>query len=98
MTSAFKIVRHDNSENLHLKLFGDFDGTAAWELINTIKENADRYCKIFVHTCNLSSLDNFREDLLMPGLPSLNDQAGKLVFTGEPGTSMASLFSNPDIS
>nr|CBX29619.1 unknown protein [uncultured Desulfobacterium sp.] len=36
MASNFKIEVFRNSENVHLKLFGDFDGNSAYELVNTI--------------------------------------------------------------
>jgi len=38
MALNFKIICHKNSENLHLKLMGDFDGSSAYELINTLKK------------------------------------------------------------
>jgi hypothetical protein len=36
MASNFKILVHRNSENLHLKLTGDFDGTSAQKLLNAL--------------------------------------------------------------
>jgi len=37
MAARFRISIHRNSENLHLKLMGDFDGTSAHELLNVLK-------------------------------------------------------------
>jgi hypothetical protein len=34
MAANFKIFVHKNSENLHLKLIGDFGGNSACELLN----------------------------------------------------------------
>lgn len=39
MAANFRISTHRNSENLHLKLYGDFDGTSAHELINAFGRN-----------------------------------------------------------
>jgi len=41
MPCSFKILAHRNSDNLHLKLEGDFDGRSALELINYLKKNGD---------------------------------------------------------
>jgi hypothetical protein len=37
MASNFRIYCHQNRDNLHLKLIGDFDGSSAYELINLLK-------------------------------------------------------------
>lgn len=39
MARNFNMIINKNSDNLHLKLSGDFDGTSAWERLNTVKEN-----------------------------------------------------------
>ena len=41
MANNFRIMFHKNRENLYLKLVGDFDGTSAYELIETIKRNCN---------------------------------------------------------
>jgi hypothetical protein len=38
MAENFQILVRRNSENLHLKLMGDFDGISAYELIDTLKK------------------------------------------------------------
>ena len=40
MASSFRIVMHENSENLHLRLIGDFDGSSAFELLDILKNRA----------------------------------------------------------
>jgi len=59
MASNFRIFSHRNSDNLHLKLKGDFDGSSAHQLINTPKEQNGNVSKIFIHTYNLSSMNPF---------------------------------------
>lgn len=83
MAANFKILRHGNSDNLHLKLVGVFDGSSAMELVNTIRDDIDRYKKIFVHTQNLSRVMDFGKDVFTRNCPSGNGQSGKLIFTGE---------------
>ncbi|MBW2247672.1 MAG: peptidylprolyl isomerase, partial [Deltaproteobacteria bacterium] len=59
MALNFKIICHKNSENLHLKLMGDFDGSSAYELINTLKKYNGNAGKVFVDTCSLLSVHPF---------------------------------------
>jgi len=37
MANNFRISVHRSSENLHLKLMGNFDGISAHELLNVLK-------------------------------------------------------------
>jgi hypothetical protein len=37
MASRFRIVMHENSENLHLRLVGAFDGSSAFQLLEVLK-------------------------------------------------------------
>ena len=38
MAKNHKIFVHRNSENIHMKLSGDFDGSLAYELLNLLKK------------------------------------------------------------
>ena len=89
MAANYKIFRHTNSDNLHLKLVGVFDGSSAMELANTIRNDMSRYNKIFVHTQSLSRVVDFGKDVFMRNCPSGNRQSGKLIFTGELAESLA---------
>ena len=44
------------SDNLHLKLTGDFDGSSAYEPINLLKNYGGIVRRIFIHTCFFFSL------------------------------------------
>ena len=75
-------------DNLHLKLMGDFDGSSAFELINTLKKYRGIAGRVFIHTCFLSSvhsfgLDVFQKNYLIKKLSRI------LTFTGEYGNRMA---------
>ncbi|MDH3358892.1 MAG: hypothetical protein OEM06_15630 [Desulfobacteraceae bacterium] len=88
MASNFRIFFHRNSDNLHLKLMGDFDGSSAHQLINILKEQNGNVSKIFIHTCHLSSLDPFGIDVFQKSF-SVNKLSDRLTFTGEYSDKMA---------
>ncbi len=49
MSANFRISMHRNSENLHLKLMGDFDGSSACELLNVLRKNSRDPLRVFIH-------------------------------------------------
>ena len=59
MAANFRVSTHRNTENLHLKLIGDFDGTSAHELINVIEKRCNRANKVFIHTNSLKRIHPF---------------------------------------
>jgi len=90
MASNFRISAHRNSENLHLKLTGDFDGSSAMQLMNVLKKNANNgIFKIIIHTSCLNYIHPFGLDTFHKHLPELNGNTGRLLFTGEKATRMA---------
>ncbi len=83
MTAKFKISSHKNGENLHLKLFGEFDGSAAMTLINLLKKCAKRYNRVIVHTASLSQMNFFGQEVFRNNFNELNEVHCRLMFTGE---------------
>jgi anti-anti-sigma regulatory factor len=63
MAVNFRIVKHQNSDALHFKLLGDFDGTSADELVNTLLSCKRRHGKVFIHTSGLKSMHPFGAEL-----------------------------------
>jgi hypothetical protein len=92
MASNFRILVHRNSESLHLKLLGDFDGSAAQQLVNTVNRYSFKARKIFVHTAGLNNIHPFGTDVLRTNLKLYNHPSFNLVFTGEKAAAIA-----PDI-
>ena len=88
MASNFRIFFHRNSDSLHLKLIGDFDGSSAHKLINILKEQNGNVNNIFIHTCNLSSMDPFGLEVFQKSL-SVNLLSNRLTFTGDYSDKMA---------
>lgn len=93
MASNFKISLHRKSDNLHLKLRGDFDGSSAHELLNILKAHNDNVKKIFIHTFSLSSVHPFGLDVFQKNC-AVNKLARSLTFTGDHGDTMAPPGSN----
>ncbi len=83
MASNFKISIHRNSENLHLRLMGDFDGSSAWQLLNVLKKTSNRVYKIIIHTSSLNTVYPFGRDTFHSNLSDLNGCPIRLLFTGE---------------
>jgi hypothetical protein len=50
MAQHFRVVVHQNSENLHLRLEGDFDGSSAYELLNALEKRCRYASRAFIHT------------------------------------------------
>lgn len=87
MAANFKIQVFRNSENVHLKLFGDFDGNSAYELINTIK-GLNYKAKLFIHTGCLKQLNNFGIEVFRSNINSLDVHPASCWFTGDKATEL----------
>jgi anti-anti-sigma regulatory factor len=88
MASNFRIFCHQNSDNLHLKLMGEFDGSSAYELIDTLKKYSGIAKKVFIHTCSLSSVHSFGLDVFQKNY-DIKKLSRALTFTGEYGDRLA---------
>lgn len=89
MAARFRISIHRNSENLHLKLMGDFDGTSAHELLNVLKRYSTRTARIFIHTSCLRGIHPFGLSVFHNNLNVLKGKSVELVFTGEHASRLA---------
>ena len=83
MASNFKISIHRNSENLHLKLVGDFDGSSALELINVLKKNWNGAYRVFIHTENLKDIYPFGRHTFQQNLSDLSGHHSRILFAGD---------------
>jgi hypothetical protein len=88
MAPNFKIFSHQNSDNLHLKLMGDFDGSSAYELIHTLEKYNGSNGRVFIHTCALSSVHPFGLNVFQKN-GSIKKLSQSLTFTGEYGATIA---------
>jgi hypothetical protein len=74
---------HRNSENLHLKLVGDFDGTSAFVLFNVLRKNSNGVRKLFIHTNCLKDIHPFGREVFRRNLSEVNGHPSRIIFTGE---------------
>jgi hypothetical protein len=89
MASNFKISSHQNGDNLHLKLTGDFDGSSAWELLNVLKKITSDVFKVIIHTNSLKSIYPFDRDTFRQNLSDINRRSFHILFTGENASEIA---------
>ncbi|MBW1716315.1 MAG: hypothetical protein JRJ77_10935 [Deltaproteobacteria bacterium] len=89
MARTFKISRHRNSENLHLKLMGDFDGALAHQLLKVLKTYGNRTSRVFIHTSCLRNIYPFGVNVFHDNLGILRGQSLTLIFTGEHASQLA---------
>jgi hypothetical protein len=82
MAANFKIYCNRTGNDLHLKLAGDFDGSSAHELVNTLRAQHGNAAKITVHTSGLSLIYPFGLDVFRKKC-SINGLSRSLTFTGE---------------
>lgn len=83
MAQKHKIFIRRNSEYIHMKLVGDFDGSLASELINLLEKNCNAASKIFIHTNCLRAVSSFGQAVFHKKLNVLNGKSTQLLFTGE---------------
>jgi anti-anti-sigma regulatory factor len=82
MAANFKISPKNKSKNLLLRLSGDFDGSSALELINTLKDNYSKAEKIVIDTQGLCSIHPFGRDVFWKNCTLLNKKSRNVIFTG----------------
>jgi hypothetical protein len=83
MAANFRILVHRNSDSLHLKLYGDFDGTSACELVRAVRQNGFGVSKIFVHTDGLKEVFPFGRDVFQSQRSLPASKSPTFVFTGK---------------
>jgi anti-anti-sigma regulatory factor len=85
VASNFQIYSFKTRDSLHLKLAGDFDGSSAYELINTLTEHGKGFYEIFIDTSDLKTIHPFGKDVFQKTLRSTNKLYRNLVFLGKNG-------------
>lgn len=83
MASNFRILTHQNNGDLHLKLRGDFDGSSAFELINTLKLHNGKVEKIVIHTGALANIYPFGVNVFQRNCTFIRKPSSALCFTGK---------------
>ena len=89
MAANFRIKLHRKTNNIRMKLCGDFDGMSAMELICAIKDNSTAAKRIYIETDGLNSLLPFGLDVFQKKLSLPPAISGKLVFIGNHSQAIA---------
>ena len=89
MATNFEVFVHRNSENLHIKLMGDFDGISAHELLDILRRYSNSTSRVFIHTSCLKDIRPFGLNVFQGNLDVLKGKSLKLVFTGENASQLA---------
>jgi len=63
-------------------LEGDFDGSSALELINTLEEYSAGFHQIFIDTNDLKTIHPFGRDVFQKNLGRFNKILNSLIFIG----------------
>ncbi len=97
MSANFKVLVHRNSDNIHLKLEGDFDGNSAYEVINMLKRYCTGSSKVFIHTACLDRIDAFGRHVFLSHLNSIKQKLSFLVFTGDKASELVPDVDSPGV-
>ena len=89
MARNFLITSSRYQDGIHLKLYGDFDGSSAHELLNHLKFNSQDNKKIFIHTDGLKHLHPFGLNTFYQGFRIMHNGADRIEFTGKKGPEFA---------
>jgi hypothetical protein len=88
MASNFKIYSFKTRESLHLKLSGDFDGSSAYELLNTIADYGKGLYEIFIITDDLRSIHPYGIEVFQKRFGALKKQYHGINFIGRNGNTI----------
>lgn len=83
MANNFKLQSNRFRDKIHLKLYGDFDGSSAYELINVLKNYKNDCNQIFIDTNNINSIDPFGKDVFRRNLGVFDININQISITGK---------------
>jgi hypothetical protein len=83
LASNFRIVKRRKRNAMFLSLSGDFDGSSAYELLNSLGEQCGGVRRVFVDTNGLNQIHPFGRDTLNSNLCLLKAKGFSLEFIGE---------------
>jgi len=91
MASNFRIFVHRNSDSLHLRVAGDFDGSSAFESLDTVKENAVGLQRVCIYSSGFKTIYPFRLHVFGKNFSDLKGSSFQLLATGEHAQKIALL-------
>lgn len=83
MAKRFHVSARETSyQSLALRLYGDFDGSSAWELINLLDESVKKNETVAIDTNGLKTIDAFGLAVFLPQMSKLNNTRADIQITG----------------
>ena len=82
MASNFQISYNKQSTGMLLKLYGDFDATSAYELIEVLKKRSSDTSKIIIQTERLKNIYPFGLDVFRKSLRGMECPSAEIKVTG----------------
>jgi hypothetical protein len=86
MASNFKIMTDRKEDRIYLKLYGDFDGSSAHELINHLRKYGREASKINIHTQGLNDVNPFGLNIFNRSPMNKNNYGDRIAFSGDKAT------------
>ena len=83
MANNFKFLSNRFRNKIHLKLFGDFDGSSACELINALTNYKNYNNQIFIDTNNINFINPFGKEVFKRNLGAFGININKIIITGK---------------
>ncbi|MGD8882316.1 MAG: STAS domain-containing protein [Desulfobacterales bacterium] len=83
MATNFKIFMHRTPDNLSIKLTGDFDGSAADELLDALQEHLNDTACICIDTNSLNKIHPFGRDVFAHHLFKLKRHHCRIKLVGK---------------
>ena len=83
MGKNFKFLSDSTRDRISIKLYGDFDGSSAFELINVLKNNRNGSNQIIIDTDNLNTIHSFGMDVFKKNLCVLDFNIDNIIITGK---------------
>lgn len=83
MATNFQYFSKQTKNSLNLKLYGDFDGNSAFELIHALNAQKAGPHKIFIDTNGLHAIHSFGKDVFQNNRGTLSRRFDKLIFIGK---------------
>jgi len=83
MGKNFKLLSDSTRDRIRLKLYGDFDGSSACELIKVLKNHRNGSNQIFIDTNNINTIHPFGMDVFKKNLSVLDINIDNIIITGK---------------
>jgi anti-anti-sigma regulatory factor len=83
MANNFKFLSQCKRNRIHLKLYGDFDGSSAFELINALNKIKNGFHQIVIDTDNLNAVHTFGINVFNKNFFVLGLKINNIIVTGK---------------